>query len=130
VTGSGAVAAARTVALPFQQSGTITAVNVKIGDQVKAGQVLAKIDDADLQLQLQQAQANLDRLKVGPQPSDLAIAQAQVASAQAALDLAHLTLDEATLKATLGTWLDDQSIRGILTRRDKMQVVIDKLRKK
>jgi len=39
-------------------------------------------------------------------------------------------LDEAKLKATLGTWLDDQSIRGILTRRDKMQVVIDKLRKK
>lgn len=38
-------------------------------------------------------------------------------------------LDEAKLKAALGNWLDDQSIRGILTRRDKMQVVVDKLRK-
>src|SRR5262245_21649893 len=40
VTGSGAVAAARTVELPFQQSGTVTSVDVKVGDQVKAGQVL------------------------------------------------------------------------------------------
>ena len=38
-------------------------------------------------------------------------------------------LDEAKLKAAVGNWLDDQSIRGILTRRDKMQTVIDKLRK-
>jgi HlyD family secretion protein len=93
VTGSGAVAAARTVALPFQQSGTITAVNVKIGDQVKAGQVLAKIDDADLQLQLQQAQANLkatqaklEQAKNGSAtPPDLASAQASLDSAKAQL---------------------------------------------
>src|SRR4051794_36880817 len=34
VTGSGAVAAARTVELPFQQDGTITSVDVRVGDQV------------------------------------------------------------------------------------------------
>src|SRR5215212_3954388 len=59
VSSGGSVAAARTVDLPFQQSGIVTAVNVKVGDQVKAGQTLATIDAADLQLQLQQAQANL-----------------------------------------------------------------------
>src|SRR5262245_12203658 len=59
VSGSGSVAAARTVELPFQQQGTITAVNVQVGDTVKAGQTLATIDTADLQLQLQQAQADL-----------------------------------------------------------------------
>src|SRR5262245_24042760 len=32
VSGSGSVAAARTVELPFQQEGTITAVNVQVGD--------------------------------------------------------------------------------------------------
>src|SRR5262245_27069823 len=42
VTGSGAVAAARTVELPFQQAGTITSVNVKVGDQVTASQTLAQ----------------------------------------------------------------------------------------
>src|SRR3954451_9146886 len=59
VSGSGSVAAARTVELPFQQSGTVTSVDVKVSDQVKAGQTLAQIDPADLQLALQQAQASL-----------------------------------------------------------------------
>jgi HlyD family secretion protein len=93
VTGSGSVAAARTVDLPFQQSGTITAVLVKVGDVVKTGQTLAQIDDSDLKLQLQQAQANLtaaqaklDQANGGTAtPQDLASAQAQLASAQAQL---------------------------------------------
>ena len=93
VTGSGSVAAARTVDLPFQQSGTITAVLVKVGDTVKTGQTLAQIDDSDLQLQLQQAQANLtaaqaklDQAKGGTAtPQDLASAQAQLDSAKAQL---------------------------------------------
>ena len=38
-------------------------------------------------------------------------------------------LDEPALTAALGSWLDNQAIRGILARRDKMQVAIDKLRK-
>jgi hypothetical protein len=38
-------------------------------------------------------------------------------------------LDEGKLKSALGSWLDDQAIRGILARRDKMQTVIDKLKK-
>jgi len=93
VTGGGSVAAARTVDLPFQQSGTITAVNVKVGDQVKAGQTLATIDPADLKLQLQQAQANLKAAeaklaatKTGTTtPEDLASAQAALDSAKAQL---------------------------------------------
>jgi len=93
VSGSGSVAAARTVDLPFQQSGTVTAVNVKVGDQVKAGQTLATIDPGDLKLQLQQAQANLKAAeaklaatKTGTTtPQDLASAQAQLDAAKAKL---------------------------------------------
>src|SRR5690349_4566207 len=44
VSGSGAVAAARTVEVAFQQDGTVTSVDVKVGDQVKAGQTLAQLD--------------------------------------------------------------------------------------
>src|SRR5215207_10135269 len=43
VSGSGSVAAARSVDLTFQQSSTITAVNVAVGDTVKAGKTLAMI---------------------------------------------------------------------------------------
>ena len=91
VAGSGAVAAARTADLAFPEATTVTAVKVKVGDQVKAGQALAQIDAADLQLQLQQAQANLkaaqaklDQARHGsPTDADLATAQAALASAKA-----------------------------------------------
>ncbi len=43
--------------LAFQQSGTITHINVNIGDMVHKGQLLATIDPSVLQAQLSQAQA-------------------------------------------------------------------------
>jgi HlyD family secretion protein len=94
VTGSGAVAAARTVELPFQQQGTITAVDVRVGDNVTAGQTLATIDPADLQLQLQQAQADLKSAEAklsqaqhgSATEQDLVSAQASLESAKAQLD--------------------------------------------
>jgi hypothetical protein len=70
VSGSGTTAAARTVAVPFQQAGTVTSVAVAVGDKVVAGQTLATIDDSALTLALEQAQANLTS------------AQAQLAKAQ------------------------------------------------
>src|SRR5689334_8264896 len=44
VSGSGSVAAARTVAVASQQAGTVTSVDVKVGDQVQAGHTLAQLD--------------------------------------------------------------------------------------
>ena len=93
VTGSGSIAALRTVALPFQQSGTVTSVDVKVGDQVKAGQTLAQLDPADLKLLLQQSQANLRSVQAklaqvqggSATPEDLASAQASLDSAKAQL---------------------------------------------
>ncbi len=94
VTGGGTVAPARTVDVPFQQSGTVVSVDVKVGQQVKAGEVLARLDGGDLELQLAQAQANLkaaearlEQTKTGSAtPQDLAIAQASLSSARAQLD--------------------------------------------
>jgi multidrug efflux pump subunit AcrA (membrane-fusion protein) len=45
--------------LTFQSSGQIIEIRVQAGDTVKAGQVLAKLDTAELRLQLTQAEANL-----------------------------------------------------------------------
>lgn len=39
-------------------------------------------------------------------------------------------LDEASLTAAVGHWLDKREIKGILERRNKMQQVVDKLLKK
>ena len=94
VTGSGTIAAARTVDLAFPQAGTVSSVSVNVGDQVKAGQTLATIDAGDLQLQLEQAQASLKAAEAkrdqtangSTTPQEQAIAQAALASAKAGLD--------------------------------------------
>jgi HlyD family secretion protein len=76
--------------LRFIVDGTVTAVLVKPGDRVEAGQPLARVDDTDLKLKLDQAQADLkqaiaDRadLMDGATPQEIASAQARVAQAQA-----------------------------------------------
>src|SRR5512138_983594 len=47
------------VNLNFTQSGVVQQVNVKVGDHVKAGQVLGSLDTGNLALQVQNAQVNL-----------------------------------------------------------------------
>ncbi len=59
ISAEGTVAAAQTDDLSFGASGTVTAVNVSAGDKVTAGQVLATLDSASLQSDVDQAQSNL-----------------------------------------------------------------------
>jgi HlyD family secretion protein len=97
VAGSGTVAAAQVLDLSFQTSGTVTAVLVAEGDSVQAGQVLARLDDRDVQLQLADAQASLASAQAklnqarqgNATPEDTAAAQASVANAQANLQRAR-----------------------------------------
>ena len=56
---SGSVAAMNQTKMSFKTSGKIAAVYVSIGQQVTAGQALAKLDTTDLEAALAQAQANL-----------------------------------------------------------------------
>ena len=79
--------------LSFGQSGTVKKINVKVGDRVKTGDVLAELDTTDLNLQLRSAQVNLknaqDQLAQTKNPNteqDIANARAQLESAQAAYD--------------------------------------------
>jgi HlyD family secretion protein len=95
ISGSGTIAAARTVALPFQQAGTVTSVDVQVGDTVQAGQALAKIDAGDLELQLQQAQANLKAAQASyAAAKDGRATEQDLASAQASLDSAKAQLQQ------------------------------------
>jgi HlyD family secretion protein len=87
---SGNVAASKQVNLAFGASGTVAQVSVTDGQQVKAGQTLARLDTTNLELQVQNAQAALDaaqaNLQQAQQPAsadDIASAQAALASAQA-----------------------------------------------
>jgi macrolide-specific efflux system membrane fusion protein len=59
VSAEGTVAAAQTANLSFTGSGTVTAVDVKAGDPVTAGQVLATIDSAQLAAAVTSAQSTV-----------------------------------------------------------------------
>ena len=58
----GSISAAESVSIMPMASGEITKVYVSIGDSVKAGQTLAKIDDEPGRLQLASAQAQYETL--------------------------------------------------------------------
>ncbi len=88
VAATGPIAAARAVPLNFKNSGKVTEIDVKVGDTIKAGQVLARLDPADFQAQLRQAEANLasaqarlDGLLAGPRVEQTTQLQANLDSA-------------------------------------------------
>lgn len=53
--------------LSFKVSGTINRIGVKVGDEIPRGGFIASVDDVDYELQLQTAQANLDRAQAAEQ---------------------------------------------------------------
>src|SRR5690242_10221960 len=59
-TADGTLESASTASASFESSGTVTAISVKVGDKVKKGQVLAKVDPAAAQRTLDAAEADLD----------------------------------------------------------------------
>jgi HlyD family secretion protein len=81
----------REIDLAFNNNERIASVLVQEGDRVRKGQALAQLDTSRLTPQLQQAeaqlaaqQANLEKLRRGNRPEDIAQARANVAAAQAA----------------------------------------------
>ena len=92
ISGSGTVRSGQSSTINWQTSGTVASVAVKIGQQVKAGDVLAVLDPTTLsasiieaQAELIDAQAALDEL-LTPQPLEIAQAEAALISAQENLD--------------------------------------------
>lgn len=66
--------------LSFKSSGIVNSIRVKVGDKVRAGQILAQLDEKDAvaainqaQAQVQSAQANYDKLVNGASNPDVEI---------------------------------------------------------
>jgi RND family efflux transporter MFP subunit len=98
--GTGTLIPGSEVDLAFTNGGELIQLLVDVGDEVSAGDVLAKVDDADAQatvtsaqlqllkaqLDLATAETNLLTVQAGPSNADLALAKANLATAQAAYE--------------------------------------------
>jgi len=83
---SGTVRARYTAAVAARIAGQIESIQVQVGDHVRPGELLVRIDSRDLQ-------ANLRRAEAGQSEAKNAIAEAEsaTAAARASLDLARVT---------------------------------------
>ncbi len=106
VSASGSLEPVRQVDLDFDVSGKVAEVLVGIGDRVKAGQVLARLDTADLEanvrqaeLNLKSAQAQLDSLKEPATEEEIKSAEAAYYSALAQYQELKNTPSQQTLTA-------------------------------
>jgi multidrug efflux pump subunit AcrA (membrane-fusion protein) len=59
LTADGTVDTQNDVTLSFQTGGTVSAINVAVGDRVSAGQTLASLQESDLNAQLESAEADV-----------------------------------------------------------------------
>ncbi len=96
---TGQVVSATDLSLSFQASGVVRRLNVKEGDKVLAGQVLASLDQGTASANLEsargsltQAKANYEKIRSGATEEDIAVSQSAVDSAQVTLDNAKQTL--------------------------------------
>ncbi len=93
VTADGTLAPATTATAAFDTTGTVTAVYVKVGQKVTAGQLLAKVDPAAAQRSLDLAEANLDA--AGDALNRAVAGGSDTGAAQNAVDAARLAVDDA-----------------------------------
>ena len=107
VSASGPLKANAEYDMNFSASGTISQIDVKVGQTVKAGQVLAKLNSTSLQDALAQAQQNVNNAQVvyndavnnGASQTQLDQDNNSLQSAQVALKTAQDNLNAATLTA-------------------------------
>ncbi|NOY98586.1 MAG: efflux RND transporter periplasmic adaptor subunit [Chloroflexi bacterium] len=141
VVASGVIVPAQEAQLSFTIAGRVQSVDVKVGDRVKAGQVLVGLDTAVLEAKVAQAegarqtaQAWLDYLnRVGTAHEHRERAEGDVAQAEGALAAAQAALAQATLTAPIdgtvvaldiipGETVMPGQIIGIVGTLDRLQV--------
>ena len=96
ITASGKVVPVQSVNISPKNPGTVTELLVEQGDRVKAGQIIARMDSADVQAKILSSRANINQQKAqlaqtlaGSRPQEIAQSRARLAQSQAQLDAAQ-----------------------------------------
>ncbi len=102
VSETGQVEKGEKINLSFQNAGKIEKIYVEVGENVKKGDILAKLETNNLKIQLQDAkaalslvQAQLNKLLAGASQEEIKVAQTKVENSQVSLDTAKQNLDDA-----------------------------------
>ncbi|MGH7584364.1 MAG: efflux RND transporter periplasmic adaptor subunit, partial [Gemmatimonadales bacterium] len=126
VSARGQIASDAVTTINAQASGTVDSVLVRLGDHVRAGQVLVKLDAKPLDLDVRAAQAQLDAAnvkfntdvyadslvegRVRPERNKFLRAQDGIEGAQVQLDKARLALDHAVITAPFDGMIESLSV--------------------
>ena len=113
VTGTGNLVPMQQANVSFKVSGTLTEIDVRVGDHVTAGHVLARIDPTQEQNALASAQANL------------ALAQANLQSAQTPLTQAQINQLHNNLANAQQNYNDTVAQVNLTNTQDANQVTAD-----
>jgi len=81
VTGSGQVSSSNQTDIQSRVSGTIKSISVSVGQEVKAGQLLAIIDYSDAEISLQNAKISFAKINQPAKEADIVIAQNNLSKA-------------------------------------------------
>jgi multidrug efflux pump subunit AcrA (membrane-fusion protein) len=115
VSGTGSLVPAGRMNVNFKVAGTLTEVDVKVGDRVTTGQVLARLDPSTQQAALAQAQASLASAQANLQAGQSPVTAAQVAQLQHQITAAQQNYNDtvasvnAQNQADANTVANDQS---------------------
>ncbi len=131
ISANGAVVPIQTVNLSPKTAGRLSSLLVEQGDRVQQGQIIARMENTDLQAErnqalaaLQQAEANLSLVKAGSRPEVVAQAQAQVNQAEGRVLEAQARLNLASQRVQRNRMLGSQ---GAISR-DRLDEVLNEER--
>lgn len=121
VTGAGVLIRPRHV-VQFQapKEGQILNINVKAGDRVKQGQVLATIDQSQLQKELELEKAKLAQLQQQNQ-STLALRKQQIALQLITLQQQQKDLEESLRRESLAPMLREETLKALEQKRFRLE---------
>ena len=94
VSGTGSLVPAGRMNVNFKLAGTLTEVDVKVGDKVTAGAVLARIDSSTQQASLAQAEASLASAQANLHATESPVTAAQLAQLQHQLSAAQQSYND------------------------------------
>ena len=120
ITGSGNVEPQSQANVNFKVAGTLTEIDVRVGDHVTAGQTLAAIDSSAEQAALAQAEANLATAEANLQAAETPLTQNQITQLQDNVNTAQQSYNDTVAQVNQTNSTDANAVTA-----DQSQLALD-----